>query len=102
LFLEARPNVPAYLAQLGKNLISKFISPRAGLDSVAASQKVLHLDMRDIDGRTEFPVDENSCRSVTLRDSISAPVSDTAVLARATRQWDPWVVDGFRRRASFT
>jgi hypothetical protein len=91
------PNIPAYLAQLGKDLVSKFISTNANSTSVAACQKVLHLDMRDIDSQTEFPAEQYTYSQTPLYDSREADVSDAGVLAVADRHWDTLVADVYRR-----
>jgi hypothetical protein len=82
---EAWRNIPAYLAQLGKDLVSKFMSTNANSTSVAACQKVLHLDMRDIDSQTEFPAEQYTYSQTTLDDSRGADASDTGVLAVGDR-----------------
>jgi hypothetical protein len=98
---EAWPNIPPYLAQLGKDFVSKFISTNANSTSVAACQKVLHLNMRGMDSQTEFPAEQYTYSQTTLYDSRGADVSDAGVLAVADRHWDAQLLAGAPSPAGF-
>jgi hypothetical protein len=93
LWLGLWPQVLGFAAQLGKDLISRFVSApgvTAGFPDVV---KWLALDMRDQTSCTEFDSSLITYTPTTVYDSAGNVITDAAVRATFSNQWDTLVVD---------
>jgi hypothetical protein len=60
--------ISEFLGELGKDLIGKFLGAACDSDGFGQFVKILHMDMRDLDGLTEFPENEMSYAKISKID----------------------------------
>jgi hypothetical protein len=86
-FLNAWPAVTGFLAQLGKDVVSRFVGTTSATPGFRDCAKVLHFHMRDYEGMTEFPENEMTYTAVSIYDSGGRAVSDAVALGTPTPSW---------------